>query len=668
MGITLSLWLVSVGLGSLTGSRLRISFGLSFVLVALLSEPTILGIKLVRPLLALGYGETASLGAVFVSTALVLFPLCFTLGLQFPLAVAHRSARPSAVKNPAATVYGLEAAGAFGGGVLFTFLISGRAEAGLLVMCLSIVYILLALYILRARVLVFMLIVPVLFNLGFKELEAPLWRAGKIGELVQKVQSRYGEIWVTRLENQLSLYSAGQLLFTYPNSQVEEFRVHLPMSVHQSPEHILVIGGSPGTIREFLKYPVRRLDFVEIDPELVKTSIGVLSPGDLRVVKDKKVRIITEDGRRFVKSLNRPAYDPTYDIVILNLSEPSTANMNRFYTVEFFGEVKRVLREDGILTMTLPAAAGYMGRRKQLLSGSIWGSLKSVFSHVEVSTEEYGSLFASESPIDINPVTLTERFKKRAIPVLHFHPYIISDAFMPLRAGFNKNRLDAVKAVNTDLKPAAYLYNLMLWAEVHGGRALNRVLELKGYTALMMFIFFAFGACFVFRRRKRTLYYSVLTTGYAGMAFTVSILLGYQSAYGYVYEMFGLLTAVFMVGVAAGAYVMRGGGLTGLLFVELAAAALAAAAPLFFGSEMLFYMLGFSAGIITGCGFAAVTLCIRNTAASGRLYAFDLIGSFIGAFITAIIFIPVLGMKESLLIVTGIKMLSAFLVFFIRDE
>ncbi len=658
IGITLSLWLVFVGLGSFTGSRLslRQAFGLSFILVALLSQPTIAGIKSIRPVLSLEHGETASLIATFFSTALCLFPLCFALGLQFPLAVSYKEG-----KNPAGRVYGFEALGAFLGGLLFTFFISGRIETASLVASLSLISILLSFYILRRKALMVFFIVPLIFHFSLKSLDASLWRGG---ELIKKVQSRYGEIWVTGLENQLSVYSGGHFLFTYPDPQLEEFKVHLPVSVHPQPEYILTIGGSPGALKEFLKYPIRRVDFVEIDPELVETSLMILNEQDRKVAEDKRVRIIIEDGRRFIKSLNQRIYD----LVILNLPEPSTANMNRFYTKEFFDEVKGILRKNGILALTLPTSAGYVGKRMQLANGAIFNSLKAVFPYVEVTTEEYGGLFASESPLDLAPESLIQRFLNRGVKTVHFQPYIIDDAFMPLRAGFHKSRLSAIDVVNTDLKPTAYLYNLMLWAEIHGGRFLNTILGLKGYTALIMLAVFLTGAFAVFRKRKPTLYYSIFTTGYAGMTFMLSILLSYQASYGYVYEMFGLLAAIFMVGTACGTYVMRGTGIRGLLFLEPGAAFLALISPLFFGKEVLFYVLSFSTGMITGCAFAVVSFSVRDTAAGGRLYAFDLAGSFIGAFLTAIVFIPVLGIRESLLLVAGIKIISAFLIFFIRNE
>jgi spermidine synthase len=666
IGITLSLWLVSVGAGSFTGSRIRFknAFGYSFLLVCFLIFPTLMGIKLIRPVLSLAPGEAASLGATFLSTAAVLFPLCFSLGLQFPLAVSAKGGR-----EPAASVYALEAAGAFLGGVLFTFVLSGRVGHEGLALSLGVLNVLVASYVLRVRAVVLFVAVPVGLYAGSGGAEKYLGKRSGI-ETVSSVQSRYGEITVTRLEGQLNVYQAGHLLFSYPDPQTEELGVHLPMAAYpgEAPRKVLVIGGSLGTLREFLKYPVRGVDYVEIDPVLVQTSLDMLDEADSRTLRDGRVGIITEDGRKFVKSLDSPAYD----MVVMNLGEPSTANMNRFYTVEFFRELKRVMKEGAMFTLTLPPSSGYVGRRMQLANGSIYNSLSDVFGHVEVSTEEYGLLMASERPVDLAPEALKQRFSESGISTRHFRPYIIDDAFLPLRRDLFRGRIGAVEEKNTDLRPAAYLYNLMLWAEMHKAGVLNAVLGLGRYSAAVLILAFAVYAGAVFRRRKRILYYSMMGAGYAGMAFMLAILLSFQASFGYVYEMFGLLSAVFMAGMALGSHLMRGRGFLKTLFgLELATAAIALSAPLFFGAEIMFYCISLLAGTVTGAVFASVNTCMRASdpgAAGGRLYAMDLLGSFLGAFLAAVVFIPVMGIRETLYLVAAVKMLSAILVWFIRNE
>ena len=50
---------------------------------------------------------------------------------------------------------------------------------------------------------------------------------------------------------------------------------------------------------------------------------------------------------------------PEYDVIIVNLPDPQTAQINRFYTLEFFQEVASKLAPQGIFSFRLSAAENY---------------------------------------------------------------------------------------------------------------------------------------------------------------------------------------------------------------------------------------------------------------------------------------------------------------------
>jgi spermidine synthase len=665
IGITLSFWLIYVGLGSYIGVRLKLrhAFTLSFILIALLAQPIALAIKAIRPILSLEPGEIVSLTSTVLSTAVSLFPLCFVIGLQFPLAVSY-SGRYDSIpsgSNAAGRVYGLEAIGAFVGGALFTFVISGKMVAMELCLLVALINIVIAAYVSRKKIIILVLIIPLFFYFVFSEIAVSLPWSG-IGPS-QTFESRYGEIAVINVNGQSSIYVNGHLFFSYPDVPSEELRTHLVMAVHPSASRILVIGGSPGVIKEFLKYPDVIVDFVELDPRIVEVAFRLLGTEDRNAVKDRRVRIIIEDGRRFIKGLKSPAYD----LIVLNLPQPSTAGINRFYTSDFFKEVKGVLKDKGVLALTIYRSMGYIGRSMQTASGSIYNSLKSVFKYVEVTAQEYGGLFASETPIDTTPKTLEKRFIKSGIVTRYFNRYIFRDAFSPFGVDYVRKRLGNIRFVNTDLRPSAYLYNLMLWAEVHGGKGLKYLLDVRGWhvisisAGILLLI-----SLLIFGKKKRVIYYSIFTTGFSGMSFVLTVILVYQSIYGYVYEMIGILAATFMIGLWAGALMFRYAkmALKMLFYLELLTITLALSATLFFNAEPLFYVLILLSGTITGGQFSTANISIGEPEAGGRLYAIDLIGSFLGAFVPSMILIPLFGVSNTLLFIAGIKTVSAVMIYF----
>jgi spermidine synthase len=656
IGITLSFWLIFVGLGSYAGRKLnfRHAFALSFLLIAILMLPTVLAIKAIKPILSLVPGETVPFFSLILSTAVVLLPLCFALGLQFPLAVSF-----SGEKNAVGKIYGLEAAGAFFGGIVFTFLLSSRIDAFSLCLGLSVLFIIVGMFVSGKKVFITVFIFPLLMYAAFYRSAHTLPWQGV--ELVRTVESKYGDIAVIKVGSQSSLYSNGQLLFTYPDIQDGELKTHLSMSLHPAPSQILIIGGSPGILREFLKYPVGHIDFVELDPKIIRTSQELLDIDDREAVQNPNVSLVTEDGRRFVKS----SQYPKYDLILINLPPPSTAGINRFYTIEFFSEAKSVLRKGGIIILSTPPSAGYIGRSMQMVNGSLYTSLRSVFPHVAVTAQEYGYLFASETQVNTEAGTLENRFRERGIPTTYFQEYLFRDIFSPFGLNYVRQRLGEIASANTDLRPSAYLYNLILWSEVHGGESLKYLLSIRLLDMLLGgALILSIIALLIFRKQNRVVYFSVFTTGFSGMTFTITTLLTFQAFFGYIYEMIGVLSATFMTGLWVGtAITVRiKRALRTLLILELLTVLLAVSAPFFFRLEILFYVLIFSAGVLTGEQFTTASLSLSDAGSGGKLYALDLFGSFIGASVPAIILIPLFGVSSALFSVALIKAFSAIMI------
>lgn len=657
IGIVLAFWLAAVAGGSLVGHRFRAAPAFAVVLMAagIISQLTLLLIGSARALLDIGPGETVSLAATMGITALCLTPVCAAIGMIFPMAVSFSG-------SPTSKVYGLEAAGAFLGGLLFTSLLAGRVGPYMTAALASVLFLAACVMVLRRRRYLLLLLMPPLLYAATVRLD--IYRAQQYGGLVSKTESRYGEIAVFRMGDQLNFFESGKFLFSYPDPQTDELRVHLPVSVHPLPESILLVGGSPAAAAVLAGYPAVRIDYVEMDPALINVSLDQLSPADRGTISSRGVRLISEDGRRFIKRAR-----PVYDLIIMNLPDPSTAAVNRMYTVDFIREARSALRPGGILSIKIPTSSGYIGRRMRTVNGSIFRSLRAVFQAVAPSSEEYGYLFASDSPIDTDPATLAARFSGRGIASSHFRPFIFRDAFDPLKVEMVRSRLDSVNILNTDARPAAYLYSLMLWADVYG-RFVNRFL---GATTIQ--VMYGAGAaaltvCLFFAARRRAVYFSALTTGYTSMAFTVVVLLSYQAAFGHVYEMVGLLSAFFMAGMAAGSFAVGGDGrsLSLLRLAEGSAVVFFISSRLLFKTEVSYAAACALCGLVSGICFGAAGRCISGTGPAGRLYAADLAGSFAGALLSVLLFIPIAGVHNTVYSLAGIKSLSLLLLLTVKDE
>ncbi|MCL1877588.1 MAG: polyamine aminopropyltransferase [Defluviitaleaceae bacterium] len=123
-----------------------------------------------------------------------------------------------------------------------------------------------------------------------------------------------------------------------------EMITHVPMAVHPQAENILVIGaGDGGAMRELSKYTqIKKIDVVEIDSEVVRLCKEFL-PSTSCGFDDLRVNIFYEDGLKFVRS-----HENEYDIIIVDSTDPFGPGEGLF-SMEFYGNCFRALRDDGIL-------------------------------------------------------------------------------------------------------------------------------------------------------------------------------------------------------------------------------------------------------------------------------------------------------------------------------
>ncbi len=127
-----------------------------------------------------------------------------------------------------------------------------------------------------------------------------------------------------------------------------ETLVHPVMVAHPNPEKVLIIGGGEGaTLREVLKHPtVKEAVMVDIDGELIEFAKKYLDFMHQGSFNDPRARLVIEDGLRFVKEETQGKYD----VVILDLTDPYGPEISKkLYGKEFYSDVKRLMKEDGIM-------------------------------------------------------------------------------------------------------------------------------------------------------------------------------------------------------------------------------------------------------------------------------------------------------------------------------
>ena len=709
LGLILASWLAGVSVGAALGVRLsrRAGFAmrryaLCFLALLVLSALSVCMVRWGRAIMRVPVGELASFPAMVAWIAAVTIPLSAMVGLSFPLACIVTRREGKEASTEIGFVYVVEALGSICGGLLFTYVFAGRLGVfhslwlpGLV--CLACLAAACAvrrqpdlawLCSLLALLLVMLVGTGAPAALG-KITERQRWRAINPGlRMLCSVDSKYQNLVLTEPQDgQYSVFGSGQHMFSFPTERVSGGLAHMVLCEHPDPKRVLVIGGAMGgLLKHALMHDPENIDYVELDPAVHALVAAHLPPDQLAALADPRVTVHHMDGRRFVQGARGRR---TYDVVLVNLPDPSSALLNRFYTVDFFREVRAVLARGGVLATGMTSAVNYLGDDVGSYSGTVYAALKRVFRHVVVTPGESKLFFACDIPgvITTSMDRLGDRYDARDIRTdlfsrYHFGQYLET----PERVAFVREAFEALRESppNTDLHPVSYFYSLVLWDRFSGGALAPVLKAVAGVRvrwvaaavalAVMLRVLYAGGRRIDATRRGRfNALAAIATTGFAAMALETALLYAYQSYCGFVYRKIGLVFAMFMVGLSTGGILASRAVATRrwrwnwcLAGTELGVVFFSLCVPVVLGwlstgaqrwaAEWVIPLLVLGAGCLTGWEFpVANRVYLEGREGFGRAAALtdslDHLGGFAGALLTGVLLVPVLGLVVTCFVV-----------------
>ncbi|KYH39138.1 MAG: spermine synthase [Candidatus Bathyarchaeota archaeon B23] len=395
------------------------------------------------------------------------------------------------------------------------------------------------------------------------------------------------------------------------------------------------------------------------------------------MLSDPRVEVVNLDGRLFVK-----ASPTSYDVVILHLPSPSTLQLNRFYTQEFFGEVEGLLGEGGVFSLILPSSPAHIPLEMAERNRCVYEALRAVFPHRLAVPGDYNLLIASRDlALTYDAVELQGRLLERGVETRALTLDYLNYLFDPVRREIGLAYLGEAGAMaNRDDRPLAVFYDLALWNSLvnPSSTPLFRLLSRLGLRWLPLPLLL----CLLLAVRgvspSTSVAAAVLTTGVAGMTISILTLYAYQILCGYLYQELGVVSASFMLGLTLGGLhmsrrVSRLGSLKTLLKVELLVAAYIVMLPLAVElpstplARWLLPLLSCLGGLLVGLEFPlAGHLALRAGGGvggvAGLLYALDLLGGCLGALASSIWLIPLHGFWGASLAVLTLKASSLLLL------
>lgn len=479
---------------------------------------------------------------------------------------------------------------------------------------------------------------------------------------VKSTETNYNRYIIARRNSQDVLFVNNMFAKVIGDEYNSKFVAHLIMSLAIRKDRVLIIGeASYDILNHILEYN-SVVDYVEYDSSLFPFLKDYINLSEF-----KNLNKITDDGRGFVKRIKS---NRKYDLVFVDLPEPLNLQMNRYYSLEFFREVRFILSEKGIFIFSLPSISSIPSKTKRDYLVSIFNALKGSFESVDVIGYDETIFVASLSPIELTFEKVLERFKNGLMSQCDFEPEILS---LALQEENNRRLMEIIgngtKDMNSDLLPRGMLSALTLWEmSVAVGR--DSILSKFSEWGLIFFILFVvlnFILTFIYKNRK-FIYTSVIIfwQGFLSMALELMIMYRFQLERGTLYLYSAFLFAIFMIGISTGSF------LTGfmklrhhiILMIDLGVILLLYIHPLpVWTIFFLLLIIGIATGLLFGRLSHYSVECERNlliVSASVLDYS-DCLGGMLASLCTSVILLPSMGFTNSLVFFSFIVCFLIFL-------
>ena len=716
LGITLAAWLFWTAVGSFLSSALAL--GRRDPRRAVAALECLLGLNLPLAIWTLREskslfqtvpGELVGPLPVLLASLVCLSLFCMISGALFVAAARMICIESSAdARQAASTAYLLEAVGSAVGGILASIILLRVLSP------FQIAAIVLAMNLLMACILVLRMnrkrlaiaIAATVFFAAFLLIEvapriegqslASLWSGL---HLLASRESIYGNLTVIETGEMRSLYENGLILANAPELSAAEESVQYALLEHPAPKRVLLIGGGAnGGIAQALRHPsVERIDLIELNPAVLRMANEFFP--DSAATLDLRVHPHYGDGRAYLSATR-----DKYDVIIVNLPDPQTAQLNRFYTVEFFRSARDHLATDGLLALQLRSSEESISPDLAEFLRCIQRTLHEVFPSVVAIPGETIHFFAAMRPglLTDNPQTLIARLLERHLKTRYVSQYFIPYRMMPDRMEQIRGELQPLPAtpINRDFSPIAYYFNTVLWsaqfkpAYADWLRSAGRI-HFSDILRGTLMILLAVAALLSFapalkQQVSAAAVCSMAATGFTLMALEIILLLAFQSIYGYLYHQLAILIALFMAGIAVGSWLglrrirrssksVCGRAAATQLLLALSVPALmllvsvlanfSGASASWLAAQCLFPALAAFCGLLGGYQFPLATQLYNGgkRQSLGLLYALDLLGGCAGALVLSGYLIPVFGFWRTAGLTAAVNLAPALMLLRLLD-
>jgi spermidine synthase len=715
LGIILANWLLWTAAGSyLLGKlakkieKIHLLMGLLQVLIAIFTPLTIVMIRFSITILHTTPGEILGLLPIYINSFILLSFFCFLSGGLFSAgSYFYAKIEKQNIALSSGYIYLMEAAGAAIGGLLISLLLIPKFSSIQISLFVSFCNILAAAYLttkcLRSAkkiiaIFFYTALIVILIFSGIRFDSPSHYFPWQGFQALESYNSKYGNLMVVEVKGSKTLYENGLAVFNVPGREKAEEAVHYALLQHPQPQRLLLIGGGiAGSVREALKHPsLKNIDYVELDPAILELGKRHFKE-NWKDIQNPRVSVHHTDGRLFLKQSSK-----RYDVIIVDLPDPHTAQLNRFYTREFFGTAAEKLNPDGILSFQVSASENYITDELAKYLRCINKTLQTVFPKTAFIPGNTVHFFASNTSNElvINSDVLISRLRERNIQTQYIREYFIPFRLTPDRVQDLNNLIEPKEQtpINKDFFPVVYYFDSILWSsqflpDIRGLFYLSEGLKfyklILGLIIVLLTLIIFFRLKFTVKKYKRTCTgFAVISMGFSLMSFELLLLLAFQAIYGYVYHQLAILITFFMIGIAVGSWLSLKylnndkpfktikyniyflglvhliAAILPLILFALFKVIAGVTNPVFniLFSQIIFPVLTLFCGILGGYQFPLASRIFFGNETdksqnAGILYGLDLIGALLGALILSAFIIPLFGFYNTSILLAVLNLI-----------
>ncbi len=647
-------WLILGGIGTLTARVLtknarKTTTHILASLSLVLSPLALLQIMAIRQLRDLLFIQGSSVGfyPTLLFSFLTIAPYCLLLGFVLPYSLFVL--RTHAAGYPGARIYIADNIGDVSGGALFSFILVFWVNP-LTALFLAHLPLIVSSYFLFTPTrrnspgvlsAVTFTVLVLAFSIGLENISL----VPAQGKVVFHRETRYGRIAVHQDQDQFTLFENGVPMFSNQNQSHAEESIHYPLSQLDAIQHVLLISAPGGVMRELEKYSVQSVDYVELDPEVaaVKFQFDMLE-------KIKGLNIIHQDGRAYLSQSKK-----NYHAIIVHLPEPSTFQVNRFYTDAFFEMASKNLVEEGVLSFSMQGFDTYLAEPQRQKISSLYNTAKTYFKHVLLLPGQKIYFICSNGDMTTDIPTALE---KKDISTTYLSGFFYGN-LSPERIHRLNTLLDPATPRNVDHSP--YLIRLMFsqWFA-----------KFQTSPTVFFLVIAILSAIYLFRVSREE--FVLFSTGAMTMGSEILVIFAFQIYFGYIYLQIGIIITLFLAGLLPGAWIGNQLSHKGRQVLVVTDVLLIASLSLFILAITIiaedlpfpFYLVfGFVISLICGFQFpVAMTLRGSDNMAATRSFSADLMGAAWGTLLASVILIPYAGILWTAGGLIGLKLMSLVLI------